>query len=288
MFVVLIFTCIVLVDGRWMTGMAAVNEEEYAVPADHHLLSQLPTDFDTRIAFPGCIHRVLDQGKCGSCWAFAATETLSDRFCIATNGKTNTTLSPGDLLACEKLNLGCTMGSEPEWAWKYLQATGVKTEDCVPYLSGEGHTQKCTKSTCSNNGYNPTIYKAANYTHLGGGDTGAARVAAIQKALLHGPADATFNVYADFDTAAGHGAVYVGHHGGYKGLHSVKIVGWGVQNNTAYWTVQNSWGPMWGTEGGFFKIERGTNNCGFETQVFAGEPALPAPPCTWGTFNPEC
>eukprot|EP00729_Bicosta_minor_P031615 gene31615-523_t len=32
-------------------------------------------------------------------------------------------------------------------------------EDCVPYLSGEGHTQKCTKSTCSNNGYNPTIYK---------------------------------------------------------------------------------------------------------------------------------
>lgn len=44
MFVVLtFFTCIVLVDGRWMTGMAAVNEEEYAVPADHHLLSQLPT-----------------------------------------------------------------------------------------------------------------------------------------------------------------------------------------------------------------------------------------------------
>ena len=35
----------------------------------------------------------------------------------------------------------------------------VKTEDCVPYLSGEGHTQKCTKSTCFNNGYNPTIYK---------------------------------------------------------------------------------------------------------------------------------
>ena len=80
--------------------------------------------------------------------------------------------------------------------------------------------------------YTNTKPKAANYTHLGGGDTGAARVAAIQKALLHGPADATFNVYADFDTAAGHGAVYVGHHGGYKGLHSVKIVGWGVQNNT--------------------------------------------------------
>ena len=30
-----------------------------------------------------------------------------------------------------------------------------------------------------------------------------------------------------------------GEHEGYEGLHSVKVVGWGVQNGTDYWTVQN-------------------------------------------------
>ena len=47
-----------------------------------------------------------------------------------------------------------------------------------------------------------------------------------------------------------------------------------VQNGTDYWTVQNSWGQGWGTEGGFFKIERGTNDCGFEELVYTGDPRL--------------
>ena len=39
----------------------------------------LPLSFDARVQWPGCIHPVLDQGHCGSCWSFAATEVLSDR-----------------------------------------------------------------------------------------------------------------------------------------------------------------------------------------------------------------
>jgi len=34
----------------------------------------LPVNFDGRTQWPGCIHAVLDQGDCGSCWAFAASE----------------------------------------------------------------------------------------------------------------------------------------------------------------------------------------------------------------------
>jgi cathepsin B len=54
----------------------------------------LPTAFDSRTKWPDCVHPIRDQAKCGSCWAFGASETLSDRFCIASNGKTNVVLAP--------------------------------------------------------------------------------------------------------------------------------------------------------------------------------------------------
>jgi len=60
------------------------------------------------------------------------------------------------------------------------------------------------------------------------------------------------------------------------GGHGVKVVGYGVENGTsvnvpevAYWLVQNSWTTAWG-DGGFFKIRRGTNECGIEGGAFAG------------------
>lgn len=54
----------------------------------------LPATFDARDQWPNCIHPIRDQKQCGSCWAFGASEALSDRICIATNGATNKVLSP--------------------------------------------------------------------------------------------------------------------------------------------------------------------------------------------------
>ena len=48
-----------------------------------------------------------------------------------------------------------------------------------------------------------------------------------------------------------------------QGGHSVLITGWGVENGTKYWTVQNSYGEKWG-ENGYFRIRRGTNEAGIE------------------------
>lgn len=39
----------------------------------------IPNTFDARNQWPGCIGAIRNQGGCGSCWAFAATESLADR-----------------------------------------------------------------------------------------------------------------------------------------------------------------------------------------------------------------
>jgi cathepsin B len=91
-----------------------------------------------------------------------------------------------------------------------------------------------------------------------------------QELMTNGPVEAAFTVYSDFPTYKS--GVY--HHvsGSYLGGHAVKILGWGVdaQTKAPYWTVANSWNTDWG-EGGFFRILRGSNECGIEGSIVAGK-----------------
>merc|ERR1712232_667297 len=55
------------------------------------------------------------------------------------------------------------------------------------------------------------------------------------------------------------------------GGHAVRILGWGVDEaKVPYWLVANSYGPEWGMSG-FFRIRRGTNECGIESTPVAGD-----------------
>lgn len=82
----------------------------------------LPKSYDFRLQYPHCVSSILDQGDCGSCWAFASTEVLSDRYCVATGKRVQ--LSPQYALDCEA-HLGCAVGSMPEHAWNYLEVMGI-------------------------------------------------------------------------------------------------------------------------------------------------------------------
>lgn len=59
--------------------------------------------------------------------------------------------------------------------------------------------------------------------------------------------------------------------GGVEGDHAVRIIGWGVEKGVKYWLVANPWNECWG-EKGFFRVEKGINECGIEREIFAGMP----------------
>jgi len=85
----------------------------------------------------------------------------------------------------------------------------------------------------------------------------------------NGPIEVAFTVYEDF--LAYKSGVYQHESGDELGGHAVKILGWGVENNTPYWLVANSWNVHWG-DSGFFKILRGQDECGIEDEADAGLP----------------
>ncbi|KAH3758408.1 cathepsin B [Pelomyxa schiedti] len=231
----------------------------------------LPVNFDGREQWPGCIHGILDQADCGSCWAFASSEALSDRFCIWEN--VDVVLSPQYLLSCEFANLGCFCGSVASFAWDFLMREGITTIGCVPYVSGNGDVPSCRDFSSCEDGSPWTLYHALNFTHVGDFINADNHITEIMNALMQGPLDATFNVYADFHNYTS--GVYRHLTGRYEGLHSVKVIGWGVENGTDYWLVQNSWGSDWGDHG-YFKILKGSNECHFNCQSrFSVASALP-------------
>jgi len=92
----------------------------------------IPTSFDSRTKWGNCVHPIRDQAKCGSCWAFGATEALSDRICIASNGSTDVVLAPQDLVSCDWWDRGCN-GGILSWAWSHLKSSGAAEDSCMPY-----------------------------------------------------------------------------------------------------------------------------------------------------------
>jgi len=75
-------------------------------------------------------------------------------------------------------------------------------------------------------------------------------------------------VYEDFETYSS--GIYQHKTGRNLGGHAVKMIGWGEENGTPYWTIVNSWNSGWG-EQGTFRIIRGNNECGIENDGVAGD-----------------
>ena len=247
--------------------------------------NDLPASFDAREKWTNCpsLKEVRDQSNCGSCWAFATVESITDRTCIATKGKFTEDLSTQDLLTCCKgfWIFGCGNGCQggfPANAWSWWVDTGLVTgglyngTGCQPYSFAPHHhgedyadTPKC-KETCENG----ADYKEDK--HFGAEAYSLDSVESIKQDIFdHGPVGVDFTVYADFPSYKS--GVYQSHSWESLGGHAVKLIGWGEENGTPYWLAVNSWNTEWG-ENGLFRILRGSNECGIENHVLGGTPKV--------------
>ena len=235
------------IKGMMGTKLTVVN----AKPIDYGFAPD--ANFDGREAWGTKVHPIRDQGQCGSCWAFGATEALSDRFAIEKN--VDVILSPQHLVSCDKNNYGCN-GGYLFYAWQFMQKTGVMTEECYPYTSGKTQVDGDCFTTCAD-GSAPVFYHAGGYKAAGS-------VLETQQAIQEqGPVEAAFTVYADFMNYKS--GVYQHTSGGLLGGHAIKCIGWGTEAGVDYWLMANSWDTTWG-DNGFFKIKRG--DCGVDSQMY--------------------
>lgn len=199
----------------------------------------LPTSVDWRTK--NKVTPVKNQGGCGSCWAFAATETVESQYAIASGNLIE--LAPQVYVSCMKNPQDCggTGGCEgaiAELAFNYTKTNGIAAAANYPYT---GSDSKCKQFT-------PAV-KVTGYVKLPANDAGSLATAVATKGPI-----------AISVAAGGFGwQLYGG--GIMSGCtntdidHAVQAVGYGTDNGKSYWLVRNSWGAGWG-EKGYIRLNR--------------------------------
>lgn len=265
------------------------SEDDYIETMGCKNAKGLPRNFDAREHWPHCpsLKHIIDQSSCGSCWAVSVAGAISDRLCIASNGYFNGLVSSEQINACTPKCWGCR-GGWPQLAWRYFGHNGVVTggdyqsqEGCQPYSLPpcnhhvNGDYVDCSKlnlttPTCARKCNNPH-YEASYDFDLKKGKKAhmVPRCNAMRQIYEHGPIVAIYSVFEDFLQYKS--GVYQHNFGEQIGLHAVKVLGWGVENDIPYWLVANSWNNKWG-DSGTFKILRGENEADIEMGFNAGYP----------------
>eukprot|EP00742_Colponemidia_sp_Colp-10_P000741 GILJ01000804.1.p1 GENE.GILJ01000804.1~~GILJ01000804.1.p1 ORF type:complete len:559 (+),score=64.67 GILJ01000804.1:63-1679(+) len=254
-----------------------------ALPNDNDLHTTLPRFWDWRnVNGVNYDSPVRSQGECGSCYAIAAASVMESRIRIKSNNSYQPMLSAQGVLSCSRYNQGCN-GGYPFLVGKHAKEFGFVEESCFPYHERD--------TDCSAGCMNPPrVWKAGRYQYVGKGYYGGCSENEMMKEIYtNGPVVVALDAQSDlyyyshgiFTTKpAKHQEVasQAGVNPWESTNHAVVCVGWGEEAASngeimKYWIIKNSWGPQWG-DNGYFKIRKGADEGGVESQAVAFDPSF--------------
>jgi C1A family cysteine protease len=197
---------------------------------------------------------VKNQGQCGSCWDFSATETTESVCAIA--GYPLTLLSEQQVLQCDTTDYGCN-GGFPWTAYQYvIKAGGYDTEKEYPYTAEGGPSSNdCQFNKAKVYECAPTSWK---YVEKNNDET------TMQTFMA---ANSPLSVCVDAETWMNYQSGVIKGAGCGKSIdHCVQAVGWQQVGSTNAWIVRNSWGTDWGMNG-YLYVQLGVNACAIAEDV---------------------
>jgi len=210
---------------------------------------QLPAEFDWNDK-GGVVTPVKNQGQCGSCWDFSATETIESVWAQAGNGLQ--VLSEQQTVDCDTTDQGCN-GGWPYDAYQYIiSAGGVESEASYPYTAEDG--------TCNFNAQN-VVAKISSWQYV----TQSQDETAMQQFLYQ---NNPISICVDASTWSSYnGGVITPSSGCGDSIdHCVQATGWSQQSGVTVWNVRNSWGTDWGNSG-YIWVQMGSDVCGIAEVV---------------------
>ncbi|KAL7732137.1 hypothetical protein ACLKA6_010265 [Drosophila palustris] len=207
---------------------------------------ELPDTVDWRTK--GAVTPVKNQGKCGSCWAFAAVATLEGQHFLRRGHLIE--LSEQNLLDCSTSDHGCKGGLASR-ALSYIRRNhGIDTAKSYPY--------KARKQPCH---FKKSLIAATvrNIVHVKAGSEFALAAAVATKGPVAVSIDATHLQYYK------RGVLRKTCHK--KPNHAVTVVGYGKDIKEGdYWLVKNSWGIKRGEKGYVRMARKHHNMCHIATR----------------------
>ncbi|MCK4935929.1 MAG: C1 family peptidase [Elusimicrobiales bacterium] len=221
---------------EWQNYVGLSFEPITAPPlGDEEFSVEPPPSLDWRKAGGNYVTNIRNQGKCGSCWAFAMTGGLESYVLLSQN-------TPGiDLDLSEQVMLSCSGTGSCNGGRlnaSYLENTGLPPEEFYPYTATDGNCSSAEE------GWQSKAYKISNWKTIYRSEI------SLKKALVeYGPMPTALMVYEDFMHYKS--GIYSHVTGNKLGGHAVVVIGY--NDAEKYFIVKNSWSEKWGDEG-YFKI----------------------------------